>query len=159
MENNTQGNTASSPKTGEQNSAPRDWWDERRKWREERWKWREDMRDARHRWPFRGLFCGLTLVLLGVLFLLNQTGAITGDTWWQSLLIGLGGISIVDGLVRYFTPGFKWGIYGKFIGGIVMILIGIFFMAGISEWWPIILIVAGVAFMSRFFWRRASVLP
>jgi hypothetical protein len=158
MENN-QGNASTSQNTGNQDTAPRDWWDERRKWREERHKWREDMRDARHRWPFRGLFCGLTLVLFGVLFLLNQTGTLVGDAWWQTMLIGLGSISIINGLVRYFAPGYKWGIYGKIVGGIVMILIGAFFMAGLNEWWPIIIIVAGVAFMFRPFWRRANMLP
>ena len=159
MENTNQGNTASTPNGGEQHGAPRDWWSEREKWREERHHWHMEMREQRHRWPFRGMFCGLPLVLLGVLFLLNQTGAITGDTWWQSLLIGLGGISIIDGLVRYFTKSFPWGIFGKIVGGIVMIIIGALLMAGLSEWWPIVLIVAGVAFMSRFFWRRANVLP
>jgi hypothetical protein len=159
MENSAQANNTSNQNTGSKDTAPRDWWEEREKWREDRHKWRMEMREQRHRWPFHSVFCGLTLVLLGVLFLLNQTGTLTGDTWWQSLLIGLGAISIINGLVRYFTPGYKWGIYGKIIGGIVLILIGTFFMAGISEWWPVILIVAGVAVMSRFFWRRASVLP
>jgi len=159
MVNTNQGNTASTPNPGEQNSAPRDWWSEREKWREERHKWRMEMRTDRHRWPFHGVAFGLTLVLLGVLFLLNQTGAISGDTWWQGLLIGLGGISIVDGVARYFSHTFRWGIFSKITGGIVMILIGALLMAGLSEWWPIVLIVAGVAFMSRFFWRRTNVLP
>ena len=155
MENNQTNNSQDTNK----DTAPRDWWEEREKWREERWKWRQDRRKARHHWPLHGLFCGLTLILLGVLFLLNQTGAITGDTWWQSFLIGLGGIFIVDGIARYFYPGFPWGVFGKIITGVILVLVGTFLMIGMSEWWPVILIVAGALVMSRFFWRRLHVLP
>lgn len=136
MENNVQGNE----------TTPRDW-------REERRKWREEMREYRHRFPYHGLFWGLTLVLLGVLFLLNQTGTIVGDAWWQSLLIGLGIIWIINGIVHYRSPGYRWGSWGKFVTGIVLILIGALFMVGMSEWWPVVLIVAGAAFLLRFFWR------
>jgi hypothetical protein len=156
MENTSQ-NQNTDQKPEDKDTFPRDWREERMKWREERHEWRMKMRENRWRWPFHGLFFGLTLVLLGVLFLLNQNGTITGDTWWQALLIGLGGISIIDGLTRYFAPGFRWGISGKIIGGVVMILIGSLFMAGMSEWWPVIIIVAGVLMMTKVFWRRGGV--
>jgi hypothetical protein len=127
---------------------------EDRDWREMRREWREGRREARRRFPFRGLFAGLTLVLLGVLFLLNQEGTITGDTWWQVLLIGLGVISIIDGMAHYHYPGYRWGSYGKFVCGGVLILIGVLFLVGFSQWWPLALIMAGVALLLRFFWRR-----
>jgi hypothetical protein len=150
MEDKTQGNTAANQDAEGKGFTCHDW-------REERWAWRREMREHRHRFPFHGLFFGLGLVLLGVLFLLNQTGAITGDTWWQALLIGLGSISIVDGLVRYNYPEFRYGIYGKIVCGVILILIGILLLVGFSEWWPVVLIVAGVAFLFRFTWRRLSV--
>jgi hypothetical protein len=154
--NNSSAGNAAPPNPGP--AAPRDWWSEREHWREERRKWRHEHREhRRHMWPFHGLFCGLTLVLFGVLFLLNQTGAVVGDAWWQWLLIGLGSISIIDGLARWFSPGHRWGIFGKFLGGVVMILVGSLFMAGFGQWWPVIIIVAGVAVMSRVFWYRAAV--
>jgi hypothetical protein len=155
MENNNQANNTASQNTG--NTAPRSWWEEREKWREERRQWRHDVREARHHWPFHGVFCGLTLVLFGVLFLLNQTGALVGDMWWQVLLIGLGALSILNGLARYFFPGYRWGIFGKILAGIVLILIGALFMAGMSEWWPVIIILAGVLVISRVFWYRLNV--
>jgi hypothetical protein len=158
MDNNTQGNSTTSQNTN-QDTTPRDWREERWKWREDGRRIRHEMREARHRWPFHGIFCGLTLVLLGVIFLLSQTGVLSGETWWQWMLIGFGGISIIDGIARYFSNGYRWGIFGKIVGGIVLILIGTFFLVGISEWWPIILIVAGVLFISRVFWRRVNVLP
>lgn len=125
-----------------------------REWREQRREWRKERREARHGFPFHGLFLGLVLVLLGVLFLLSQAGWVTGDAWWQSLLIGLGVISILNGMAYYHNPAYRWGSYGKFIVGIVMIIIGTLFILGSSQWWPVALIVAGIAFLIRFFWRR-----
>jgi hypothetical protein len=122
----------------------RDWRDVRRAQREKR---RETWRSS----PWRGLFWGLSLVLLGAIFLLNQAGWISGDTWWQVLLIGLGVIFIGKSLVWRRALG--WGNFGAFITGIVLILVGILFMVGFSQWWPLILIVAGIAFLFRFFWR------
>jgi hypothetical protein len=153
---NTQSTTSNTQNTTRRDTEESGW--EERRWtlREERRKLREDMREARHRWPFHGFFWGLTLILFGVLFLLDQTGAIYGDTWWQLLLIGLGSISIIDGIVRYFSPGYHWGIFGKIVGGIVMVMVGALFLAGVSEWWPVILIGAGAAFIFRFVFVRAG---
>jgi hypothetical protein len=149
MENNVQGNESTSQNPAGKGSTCRDW-------REERREWRREMREARYRFPYRGLFWGLILVLLGVLFLLNQTGAVTGDTWWQSLLIGLGVITIINGITHYYSPGYRWGSYGKFVVGVILILVGALLLLGVSEWWPVVLIVAGIAFLLRFFWRRQS---
>ena len=152
MENNVPGNAAAGQNPENKGDTCRDW-------REDRRHWRHEMREQRHRWPFRGLFWGPTLVLLGVLFLCNQAGWITGDTLGQSLLIGLGVIAIINGVVHYRHPGFRPGAFGKFIAGIVLILVGALLLAGVSQWWPVALIVAGAAFLLRFFWRQPSVLP
>lgn len=146
MENNVQGNAAAQNPEG-QGPTYRDW-------REERREWRREMRESRHRFPYHGLFWGLTLILLGTLFLLNQAGWISSDTWWQSLLIGLGVISIINGLAHYHNPAYRWGSYGKFVAGTVLILVGALFLIGFSQWWPIVLVVAGVALLLRFFWCR-----
>jgi hypothetical protein len=123
-------------------------------WREQRRAWREERRAAHHCYPYRGLFLGLTLVLLGGLFLVNQAGWITGGTWWQTLLIGLGVISIIDGLVFNRVTGNRWGFYGKFLAGAVLISTGTLFILGLSQWWPLILIFAGLALLIRSFWRN-----
>jgi len=151
MENNVQGNQATQNPDSKSFSC--------RDWREARRAWRNEKREQRYLFPFHGLFVGLSLVLAGVLFLLNQTGTLTGDTWWQALLIGLGGIWIINGMLRYRYPAFQWGAHGKIITGIILILVGALLMAGVSEWWPTVLIVAGVLFLLRFIWPRQNVLP
>lgn len=157
MEDNVKGNETTSRKPDEHGCPYDDWREERRRWREKRHAWREEMRENKYRWPFHGMFVGLCLLLLGVLLLLNVTGAITGDTWWQSLLIGLGVIWIINGIVRYNHPVFHWGAYGKVVCGVILVLIGALLMAGFSQWWPVVLIVAGVAFLTRFLWHRQIV--
>jgi hypothetical protein len=122
-----------------------------RDYREERRAWRRERREARYLFPFRGMFLGLLLVLLGVLFALDQAGWITGGAWWQYLLIGLGAILIINGLVRY--RAYRWGSYTAFTFGIILVFIGALFMLGFSQWWPAVLIAAGAILLLRFFWR------
>lgn len=124
-----------------------------RDWREKRRAWRRERREAGRAFPHYGLFWGLSLILAGVLFLVHQAGWLAGDTWWQSLLIGLGVISIINGVAHYRSPAYRWGSYGKFVFGIVLILIGALLMLGVSQWWPVVLIVAGIALLGRFWWK------
>lgn len=121
-------------------------------WREQRREWREKMREARHNRPFRGLFGGLVLILLGGLFLANQQGWISGNAWWQWLLIGLGVISIINGLVQYRAPEYHHSRRHKFVWGTVLIILGVIFLLGFSQWWPIVLIGAGIAIMLGGIW-------
>ncbi len=122
-------------------------------WREARRQWREEMRKNRRHFP-HGLGFGLTVLLLGVLFLLNQLGVVSGDRWWQSLLIGLGGICIINGVVHLVSPGYRWRSYGLFVCGLVLAAVGTLFIVGLGQWWSLALIFAGLALLLRFFWRR-----
>jgi hypothetical protein len=150
MENNVAGNNQGTQNSGTQEPRCRDRRAEKEAWKEDRRAWRREQRGAL--WPFHGLFWGLGLVLLGVLFLLDQQGVLTGGQWWQWFLVGLGGIFIIDAIVRYRIQ-FLWGAWGKFITGAILVLVGVLFLAGVSHWWPIILLAAGVLFLGRFFWH------
>ena len=61
-------------------------------WREQRRKRRHEMYDRRNRDPLRGLFWSLVLILVGVLFFINQQQGIDWNVLWKYLLIGLGAI-------------------------------------------------------------------
>lgn len=125
-------------------------------WRDNRREWRENRREWRHQWrgsdPFRGLFPGLVLVLLGVILFLSNRGTLSwGDTGWQFFLIGLGGIFLLDGLVHY---AWRRGGAGRFIPGIILVLVGAAFLIGFSDWWPLILVGVGVAILLGMLFRQ-----
>ncbi len=90
-----------------------------------------------------GIFAGLVLLVLGVLFLLANQGIIGWDVWWQYFLVGLGAAFLIDGGVRYLR-GERESLLGSLIPGLVLIGIGLVFLAGAFAWWPLVIIAAGV---------------
>jgi hypothetical protein len=149
-DNNTGNNSQTGANPGAQGPTYTDWreqrWKDRMEWRKKRW-------EAREKNPFRGVFPGLALILAGVLFLANQMSWISGDTWWKWLLVGLGAIMMVSSLVQNrLVPEYRGRGRGRFIWGIALVVLGILFLAGVSQWWPIILIGVGLACLFRFCW-------
>jgi hypothetical protein len=123
-------------------------------WREQRRAWREERREARYRRPWHGLFFGLTLLLLGSLFLLNQAGIVVGNAWWQFLLLGLGAIFIVDWLAHFLTSDRRMHWYGGLVIGTILMAIGAIFLLGFGFWWPLAVIAGGVAVLTGTLLRR-----
>jgi hypothetical protein len=104
--------------------------------------------------PLRGLFWGLLLILIGVLFFINQQGDVSWDTLWKYLLIGLGAIFIIDGLTHSFIPSYHAAGLGKYIPGIILILVGVAFLFNFSQLWPVILIAVGAILLISILIRR-----
>ena len=101
---------------------------------------------------------GLILILLGILFYMSQAGIapITWGNFWEYFLIGLGAILIVQGLVRYAERGHLFP--GNFIGGFVLLVIGLAFVSSNSlSLWPLILVVLGIGAIVSAFVGRARV--
>ena len=124
------------------------WWEERERRRE----WRREHRH--HHEPLHGLFWGLLLILVGVLFFINQEQGNSWDGLWQYLLIGLGGIFLIDGLAHSFYPTFHFNGLGRFVPGIILVLVGLAFLLNFSQWWPVILIGVGAALLISLLFRR-----
>jgi PAS domain S-box-containing protein len=120
---------------------------------------RLDMRQQRRQRkpsdPLRGLFWGLLLVLLGVLFFILGRSWITGVSWWIALCIGLGAIFIIDAFVHYLSPSTRSYTFGRFIPGIIFLFVGLAFLFGFSRWWPLALVTTGIAlFFSSWILQR-----
>jgi hypothetical protein len=147
QENNTNPNT--SP-----NNPDSQGWDNR-DWRDRRREWRQQRREGRQYGPTHGLFWGLLLIMLGVLFFGNQQGWLEPDTWWHYLLVGLGAIFIINGMAHYWNPNSRHSSYGQFIPGVVLLCVGVAFILNFSQWWPMVLIAAGAAVLLGQLFHRS----
>jgi len=116
----------------------------------------ENYRHSRrhYRSGISGISGGAFLVLLGVLLFLATQGILSWDKWWQFLIIGIGIILLVDSLIRYRREGALEFRTGRLIAGIILTGVGIAFLLGDVVWWPLIVIVVGVAIIVGGLLRR-----
>jgi peptidoglycan/LPS O-acetylase OafA/YrhL len=112
------------------------------------------VRDRWHQRSMPGLFFGLLLVLLGVIFFLAAQDLMAWGDWWKYLIAGLGGIFVIEALVRYARPAPRRPRFGRLIFGIILIGVGLAFIVGWGSWWPLILIIVGLAILLNTWLRR-----
>ncbi len=91
---------------------------------------------------------GLGLVLLGLVFLLNNLGYLVIGNWW-ALFILLPAIGeYVNAYMQYRDAGrFTASVRGSVIGGIIFTLIAalLLFELDWGKLWPLFIIVAGIS--------------
>jgi hypothetical protein len=104
--------------------------------------------------PYPNVIGGLILILLGVLFLLTEMGRIGWVDWWAYFLVGLGGILLLEALIRAFSAEGRRGAGGKVIAGFILIVIGGSHLIGFEHWWPLILIAVGIGVLISGFIKR-----
>jgi len=112
-----------------------------------------DRRYDRHHYRSSGILGGLILLALGILLFLANQGVIGWDIWWQYFLVGLGAAFLIDCAVRYFQDHQSF-LRGRLIAGIILIGIGVVFLAGVTTLWPVIIIVVGLAVLLSGLLRR-----
>jgi hypothetical protein len=139
--------------------------------RDEREEWRDkndehDFVSPYHRRAYRGwrdpvggTALGLLLVCIGVTFYLKYKGILPESNWWAYMLAGFGGIWILGGLVRLLWPRWSYRALGMLIPGIIVGAVGAMFIIGSFQFWPFILVAAGlvviVAVIVRAIWRSS----
>jgi hypothetical protein len=150
------------PPTGGPSSTqqhPTDWREQRRQWRAQRRaehyekyekgeKHSEKAEKGRTGGGLIGpIIGGSILIWLGISFFLQQGDYLPSSDWWAYFLAGLGIIIIIQGLVSY--GRYRGPYVGSFIGGAILFLIGIAFITNITaDFWPIILIIIGIAILA-----------
>ncbi|MGB7296593.1 MAG: hypothetical protein WBC70_13490 [Candidatus Aminicenantales bacterium] len=97
---------------------------------------------------------GLILILLGTLFLLTEMDRISWADWWAYFLVGLGGIFLLEALLRSFSAEARRGISGRVTAGLILAIIGGSYLIGFMEWWPLILIALGVVVLVSAFLKK-----
>jgi len=104
--------------------------------------------------PYPRLTGGLILILLGVLFFLSEMDKISYGDWWAYFLVGLGGIFILEFLIRSLSTTHRSTRTGKLIAGLVLVIIGGTHLIGFEEWWPLILIAVGAGLILSPFLKK-----
>lgn len=123
-------------------------------WRDER----RERREARMRDPLRGLFWGMFLVLVGVIGLLELSSGVSDTAVQVCGLAGLGGIFIIDALVRHARQ--RYNLLGARLAiGSALAVIALLVALGVSQWWPVVLIGAGVAVLLNIYARNSEPAP
>ena len=87
---------------------------------------------------------GLIVIWLGISFLLKTHDVIYSSDWWAYFIIGLGVILIAECGLRMLRGTQISVLTGKLIGGAVLIGIGLAALYDIEDWWPLIIVAAGV---------------
>jgi hypothetical protein len=94
---------------------------------------------------------GIFIILIGLLFLAQNQGWIKADGW-SYFAIGLGGILTVGGMVPFLAgQGNRWRESGRLICGLALLYIGIAFLYGFGDWWPLALIPIGIGYTVKAF--------
>ena len=109
---------------------------------------------------------GVTIVLIGlVLFLAasGATGLVTWSNFWAWLLIGIGVLTLIRNVARYFVAG-RWLWHGGIAGGLVLITFGAaWLVAEATGWdqnfWAFVIVAGGlsivVAGIVNYLWAKA----
>jgi hypothetical protein len=97
---------------------------------------------------------GLFLMLVGVLFIAGNKGWLN-EHGWLYFAIGLGSILIIGGLARYFSgQDNRWKSAGGLVTGLALIYIGVSFLYGFGDWWPLAIVLVGLGHMVKTIWSR-----
>jgi len=96
---------------------------------------------------------GAILIWLGLSFYLQQINYFPSGNWWAFFVVGLGIIIILQGVLLYSRS--RRPFFGPFIGGAVLVIVGLSFLYGsLSNFWPLILVVIGIAILASAFGAR-----
>jgi hypothetical protein len=104
--------------------------------------------------PLRSLFWALAFMIMGSLLFAQTQGWMMGDKWFPYFLVGLGAICLMDVLVHYLHPSYRYFSFGRSTAGIILIFIGASMLVGFAPWLPLVLILCGLAIIIRFYARR-----
>ena len=97
-----------------------------------------------------GLGWGIFFILIGFLIFASNKGWMTGGEGWLYLAIGAGVILILEFLVHLFADqANRWGGFGSLVVGLSLVYIGVAFLYGFGDWWPLVLVPVGAGYIVR----------
>jgi hypothetical protein len=104
-----------------------------------------------------GLGWGIFFILIGSLIFAGNRGWLSGSEGWLYFIIGLGGIFIIGFLARFLTAqSNRWSAFGGLLLGVCLVYVGMAFLYGFGDWWPLVFIPVGIIYVIRAIWRHNS---
>jgi hypothetical protein len=99
-----------------------------------------------------GIGWGLFFILIGSLFIADNQGWLQEANGWSYFAIGVGGIFILEFLVRYsgFHHNHGSGL-GSLVIGLALVYIGVASIFGFGDWWPLTLVLIGIGYLVESF--------
>jgi hypothetical protein len=121
-------------------------------WRQARREARQERRAARRSGTYAsGWVGGAVLVLIGLVFLLRNTGAFNLENWWALFILipAIGAFGAAWNNYQSSGGRLTAGARGSLIGGFILLLITVVFLFGLNFGlvWPFILILGGIALL------------
>jgi hypothetical protein len=118
----------------------------------------EGMSDRSNGWRHGPWIGGVILIVLGVIFLLQNFGFPLPDNWWAVFILipAAGAFSSAWSLYERAGRTVTAGVRGAAIGGVILTLLAAAFFFGFDfgKFWPVILIALGVAALAGGVWRK-----
>ncbi len=146
--------TMPSPDTSTQPPPPGgDWRDQRRAEKHAR---RAERRNSMENWGGIPLG-GLTILVVGVIFLAGNFGLHLPPRWWAIFILVPAAGALVTAARFYRVDGtFSSRVMGAAIGGTLMLAIALALFLGLNWglFWPVILVIVGAGIIARGYWRR-----
>jgi len=106
-------------------------------------KWRAD--------PLAGVFFGLILIVAaGVYFFRHQ---IPAEPWWSWVIAGIGCVFLLEAVVRSVKAEYKRPSLGRAVWGIIFIAVGMGFVYGFKDFWPMTIIAIGIVLLLYYIRR------
>jgi phosphatidylserine synthase len=99
---------------------------------------------------------GFIVLAIGIVLLLGNLGFSVPHNWWAVLLLVPAVAALVNAIRFYRYDGPQSPrVMGSAIGGLVMLALALalFFDIGLGLFWPVIVIIVGVAIVARSVWR------
>jgi hypothetical protein len=139
----------SDPKHSADSPARGDDWRDERRWR------RDERREARGSVAAWG--GGVVLIVVGLVFLLQNLGMKLPENWWAFFLLIPAGGAFASAASAFRRNGGRidFAVASAVLGGLIFIAIGAVLFLGV-DWgffWPVILIAVGVAVLARGYVR------
>jgi hypothetical protein len=114
----------------------------------------QQMKDSNRRLErtWSGVGWGFFLILIGVLLLADNQRWLHEGSGWSYFAIGLGAILVIGFFVRHFgSLTGRWSGIGGLAAGLALIAVGVAFLYGLGDWWPVLLLAIGVGCLVRGF--------